>query len=106
MGVSDLFHFAWLDEAISPIRKLIRQSLPKRPQVLGVGEQAPNLFLEHLLHGMDYTYLACDLFPKTERVLFCDINDLSPLFGKIRADVVSNFRSSYFIENKSTFFKQ
>ncbi|MCW5875240.1 MAG: hypothetical protein KIS85_00020 [Anaerolineales bacterium] len=106
MGISNTFHFAWLEETIKPIRAEIRESLPKKPLVLGIGENEPSQFLIHLLDGMDYKYQACDLFPLNDKVVVCDINDLSPLFGKVRADVVCILRSSMFIKNKHSFFLQ
>lgn len=106
MGISNQFHFDWLDEAIAPIRDSLRQSLPKRPKVLGIGEQGSSPFIDHLLEGRDYSYQACDLFPLSPEVLVCDMNDLSPLFGKIHADIATLFRASYFIKNKHSFLEQ
>ncbi len=106
MGISNKFHFEWLDEAIAPIRQSVRKSLPKAPQVLGVGEQGPSPFIANLLEGMDFAYQAYDLFPLSPEVVACDMNDLSPLFGKIHPDIVTLFRASYFIKNKRSFFTQ
>ncbi|MEX2160724.1 MAG: hypothetical protein WD751_02325 [Anaerolineales bacterium] len=71
-----------------------------------MGEQKPSPFIEHLLEAKEFDYHACDLFPRSAEVIACDMNDLSPLFGRIRADVVCLFRSSYFIRNKHDFFDQ
>lgn len=106
MGISNQFHFAWLDEAVAPVRQQVRASLPKTPQVLGVGEQSPSLFIQHLLDGTDFAYQACDLFPMSAEVLPYDMNDLSPLFGKTSADIVCLFRASYFINSKHKFLSQ
>lgn len=106
MGISNQYHFEWLDEAIAPMRQSVRQSLPRAPQVLGIGEQNPSPFIAHLLEGMDFAYQTCDLFPLTPAVVACDMNDLSPLFDKVHADITTLFRASYFIKNKHSFFPQ
>lgn len=106
MGISDQAHFSWLKEAVAPVREEIRRTLPQKAQVLGLGEQSPSPFLVDLLEGLEYSYQACDLFPRTAQTIACDMNDLSPLFGKMRADIVCLFRSSYFIKNKGNFFGQ
>jgi hypothetical protein len=106
MGISNQFHFEWLDEAMAPIRENLRQSLPTRPEVLGIGEQGPSPFINNLLEGVDFSYQACDLFPLSPEVLACDMNDLSPLFGTIHADIATLFRASYFIKDKRVFFEQ
>lgn len=106
MGISNQFHFDWLNEAIDPVRERIRESLPKRPQVLGIGEHSPNVVLQQLLNGFDSSYQACDRFPKSALAKPCDMNDLSPFFGKLRVNLVCMFRCSYFIEDKFKFLKQ
>lgn len=106
MGISDSYHFKWLTEAIAPARKQIRESLPTAPHVIGLGEQRPNAFMAELMSGIDFSYQACDLFPTNPETIPCDINDLTPLVGKMRADVVCLFRSSYFIRDKRKFFAE
>ncbi len=104
MGISDKHHYNWLTEAILPKRQEIREALPARPQVLGLGEHRPSALIKNLLDGTSYDYVACDLFPPSSDVLPCNLNDLSPFAGKIRANIICLFRSSYFINDKDSFF--
>jgi hypothetical protein len=106
MGVSNEFHFKWLSESVAPVRERIRASLPRNPHVIGIGEQAANPFIRSLLHSIDFTYQACDLFPRNAGTIACDMNDLSPLYDKKKADVVCLLRASYFIKDKRRFFEE
>jgi len=106
MGISNKAHFDWLKQAVSPICDQILKSLPTQSFVLGLGEHKPNPLLKDLFQESPFHYMACDLYPQSDEVFRCDINDLAPLSGSVRADVVCCLRTSYFISNKWTFFEQ
>lgn len=104
MGTSNQFHFDWLKSVIQSQKLSIRETLPERPRVLGIGEQRPSPFLDYLLEGIAYSYQATDLFAEPRSgVIASDLNDLKSLGGQPTADILCSFRSSYFIEDKDAF---
>ena len=105
MGISNKYHFDWINEASKSEYSRIRKFLSNRSVVIGIGENAPPPSLLNLLGNIKANYQACDLYPVNEATLKLDINDLSPLVGKYRSYIIECLRTSFFLSNKKKFLK-
>ena len=108
MGVSDKWHFDWILEVSKSERTKIMESFnvaKEKPVALGIGEHQQNPFLKSMFDDILLEYIAADAFPRNEKVIKLDINNLQPLFGKFQADIITCFRTSFFISDKNTFFE-
>ena len=106
MGVSNEYHFNWINEAVEPIKAEILAALPAEPVVLGLSEQQANPFIQNLLADRGFQYQAVDRYAQSDNVLQVDLNDLSLLAKREPADVACCFRASYYIEDKNRFLQQ
>ncbi|KAA3646416.1 MAG: hypothetical protein DWQ07_09370 [Chloroflexi bacterium] len=106
MGISNEYHFNWINDTIEPLKAEILTSLPDQPVVLGLSEQQANPFVQNLLSERGFQYQAIDRYAQTDDVLPIDLNDLSPLASLELADMACCFRASYFIEDKKAFLQQ
>lgn len=81
--------------------------MPNNPVVLGLAERAPSIVVEELLQDLPFQYRPCDLFlDDISGALRHDLNDLSALGDVLRADIVTCFRSSFFIISKAKFIRE
>lgn len=105
MGISNEFHFAWLNEVIGRQRQRILNATAETPMLIGLSEQAPNPVFKELFGKQAFTYQGYDRYPKTADIQKYEINHL----GGIQtgpADFVTCFRASYFMEDKEPFFRE